>query len=180
MTDLSTTRRGILGAIAGVPLAATFAAIPVPALAGTGEWDRNLADFRAARKRLEASIDAEDKALSRYYAARKALPQKPNGVEIRRGDTVQSAYARDKALHDLAVAADKECQRQCGVPQAEAANSDACEADDDALWKVFRTPAPDMAALLVKFDLVEVDCVDALGLAIADLRRLAGKAVLHG
>jgi hypothetical protein len=55
MADVISTRRGILGAIAGVPVVAAFGTIPLPAFGG--DWQATLASLTNAKAR-EESYDA--------------------------------------------------------------------------------------------------------------------------
>lgn len=168
------SRRGILGALAFMPAIAAVATVGFAHSEATADaWDAADRRFKEARARLSAASEANDAALGRYYATRDSLPKEPNGVEIRKGDTIETAYARDKALRETARRADAECQRACGVAASEDVLEAACDADEQALQALFATAAPDLNAAIKKLEMINDGDGDGLHHVLADLRRLS-------
>ena len=176
MHDHNTTRRGMLGAIAGVPLAASFGAIAfAPASASLRAWDAAVRHHEIARANLTRACEANDAAYERYYDARGTLPKEPNGLHILVGDTVESGTVRHRAAMDLAKSADRECQEKCGIQSTERVLDEISAAEEAALLVLFETPAPHLPAVIMKLDMVDDGVTDKLHYAIADLRRLAAE-----
>jgi hypothetical protein len=121
-----------------------------PPNAGTDRrvWRAALSAYRHAAAAHEEACSITDQALERYYAERP-----------------------DNGSHP-------EIQERTGVTAAEAAAEAVCTADDEAFKTLLATPAPDLAAVVTKLELlrdVGVDYRD-VPLLIDDLRRLSGES----
>ena len=162
-------RRSLLGA---VPAIAAAAAIPAIAFtAPTGEWEAALAHCERAYTALDAACDVSAAASSLYFEAR---PKLPNGTPCFVGDTLETYSARVHAEKAAREVAGRECRRRFGVDEATDAEDRACDAASAALSALLATPAPDLAAVIRKIELISEmgnDHHDHTSV-ISDLRRM--------
>ena len=168
------TRRGILGALAGVPVAAAFGTIALsPLKASPRAWEAAIANWKRAEAIHDQACTRTDAAYARYYEGQKALPKQPNGMLIRAGDTLEQASARMKAEVAKAKQADAECRLASGIDAAETAQDIACDADCDARAALFQMPAPDLRAVIFKMEIE--GSTNEHEWILADLRHLVAK-----
>lgn len=183
---MSATRRSILLGAAAAPFAAMLPASAAPAT-DRAAWDAAIAAYHAAKAVDDELGAAYLRAIRGFEADVSNLGPKPVGVRVSGWpadvdpfeagglELRQRLAEREATIATLRV--------KHGVDEAERAYEDAPSAVD-ALFAVCSMAAPDFAALLEKLDLIEAQdnyqCRDLFEGFAADVRRLAGKAVLHG
>ncbi|QTH20798.1 hypothetical protein HRJ34_21115 [Rhizorhabdus wittichii] len=152
------TRRAALGTLIAAPfvIGAPVAALPSPA---AGAFEQALATLERAKAAHYAAIETMDAAEAAFYAA--CQPRQPMA------ELADSERAARKQ-------ADVEARQRFGVDEALEMEGLAGSAACDALAAVLATPAPDIAAVVLKIELARDGSlgIDDLAPVLADLRRL--------
>jgi hypothetical protein len=201
----TTSRRGMLAALAVTAMAVPAAASVLPAAAITltnerAAWDAAFAVWQEA-ERVDAAYDASfyhpaseqvDRIAPRpdmaftitatngHSATYRWLPSQPDAYEDCFPQMRNAAAAIRRAWKAHCSA-----RERYGMDDIETRSEELGEIAYDAKWKVFHTPAPDVAALLWKLEHLfgEDERDEGSGLAwdaslldelLADARRLAG------
>lgn len=167
MTQLATTRRAMLGAMAAAPvaLAVPAAAAARPAKPDRRAWEAAMERYERAKAASKVAGERHDRTAATYEAITGTKPY--------------CATGRDEALSLL-----------CGFTQIDNVIDDYGEAESNASTALVEMPAPDIEALNWKLDYLfgedarsgdEKDCVPGycsqwMDVVLSDTARLAGRS----